>query len=152
MHPIFTIPLNTLKNNPTPKWFQYLHQHENQYTSIICIHNQSTRLGNQQLIQNKITNILELYNTCENQPTQPTPIDYRVKFTKLWWATPKTTPSTLHSNKTPFPDNFYHINTPNYNPQQCIYKNRSFIPPNEHGIGNIVGLGVYILNNDLHIA
>jgi hypothetical protein len=39
----------------------------------------------------------------------------------------------------PFFDMFYHINTPKYNPQQCIYTYGFFIPLDNHEIGNIVG-------------
>ena len=39
-----------------------------------------------------------------------TPMDGMVKYTKLWWATLKTTSSTLHSNTSPLLDMFYHIN------------------------------------------
>ena len=93
MHTILKIPPNTTEYIPTPEWSEYLQQHKNQYTLIyviICIHNLTTSPRNQQLIQNFTTNIFELYKThVKTNPTQPTPIDYRVNFTKLWWGTPK---------------------------------------------------------------
>jgi hypothetical protein len=41
IHIIATIPPNTIQYNPTTEWPKYLHQLENQYTTIISINNQS---------------------------------------------------------------------------------------------------------------
>ena len=46
---------------------------------------------------------------------------------------------------------FYHVNTPKYNPQQCMYIDGSFILLDD-GMGHIANSWAYNPNNDLHIA
>lgn len=42
MHIITTIPPHNIEYDPIFKWPKYLHQYDNIYTSILCIHNQRT--------------------------------------------------------------------------------------------------------------
>lgn len=143
-------PQNTIEYNPAIKWPKCLHQHETQYATILCIHNPRTPPWNPQLFHSLTSNILELYNTrIKINPIQHTPIEYKVKFAKLWRTTPKT---THHNNLDPLPDTLYHINTLEYNLQQCTYIDGSFIPLDVHSVGNNANLRVYSPNNDLHIV
>lgn len=99
-----------------------------------------------------MANILELYYTyVKTNPIQHTLVEYKVKFTKLWRTTPNTTPSTSHNNTYPS-QHVIRQKPPKYNPQQYYYTNGSFIPLNEHGIGNTTGLEAYSPNNNIHIA
>lgn len=100
----------TIEYNPTTNWLKCLHEHKNQYTSIICIHNQRSPPRNQRLAQNLTTNLLELYNVhIKTNHIEHTPIDYKVIFTKPWQTTPNTTPLTPQKNITPLPIMLYHI-------------------------------------------
>ena len=118
-------------------------------TSIICIHNQTNPTSNLQT-PNELYNVLKttINFQIETYPIQPTFKNYHVKTSKAWKEAPKTTMSTpTNIHQIPIPNKYEHIHPLKYHPQQCIYTNRSFIPPtkNIEGLieGNATGSGVY---------
>jgi len=86
-----------------------------------------------------------LYNIhVKTNSIQSTPIEYNVKFTKIWQTTPKVTPTSMSNDSNPLPNTHYHIKPPKYNPQQCIYTNGLFIPSDKLCTCTLAGSRVYI--------
>lgn len=97
-------------------------------------------------------NIFELYNVhVTTNHIQNASIEYKVNFSKPWHITPNTTDHTFTNPTPPLLNTLYTYCSLKCNPQQFIHTNGLFMPLNKSRIGNIVGLGVYSLANDLCI-
>ena len=107
MHTFLTIPQNIIEYNPQLNGpHNYINTKPNTHEYYASTTKDPLPLPNpprsQQLMENLIANILELYNTyVKTNPIQHTLIEYKVKFTKLWQTNPKTTPPTSHNNTYP---------------------------------------------------
>ena len=153
MYIIATIPPNTIQYNPTTEWPKYLHQLENQYTTIIRIHKHGPSSVNPQIPNALISNIISLYNIkINNNPTQTIPHMKKIKYSSAWQQASQYNHSEINHSAHHLPTELYNIHPLKFKPQQCIYIDGSFIIPDEHGIGNTTGSGVYSPANNIRIA
>jgi hypothetical protein len=127
--------------------------HRPSLTSIVYIHNQIHPTINPHLPHDLNIVLKIITNThMDTYPIKPTPIKYNIKISKTW----KTTPEINNTLTTHLPSTYNHTYPVKYHPQQCIYREGSFISPSKNVegqiVGNTAGSVVYSPNNNTQIS
>ena len=142
IHIIATIPPHTIQYNPTPEWPNYYQHTEPLLTSIIDVHNQVNPTTNPQTPQELQRILKRITNKhIDTYPVKPTNPHYNVKFSNTWKNASKvnTTTQNITTPISPLPITYSHTHSLKYPPQQCMYTDRSFIPPSKNSEGQIIG-------------